>query len=72
MSRSYKKTPIVKMQGILKDTYWKSIRRSTKNVMNSVDLEQLEEKLPNPKTIINDYDYVDYKDVTSNPKDLRK
>ena len=72
MSRSYKKTPIVKIQGILKNTYWKSIRRSTKNVMKSVDLEQLEEKLPDPKNIINDYDYIDYKDVTSNPKDLRK
>lgn len=43
----------------MKDTYWKSIRRSTKTVMSSVDLEELEEKLPDPKTLINDYDYID-------------
>jgi hypothetical protein len=59
MGKSFKKNPVSKIKGPMKDTYWKSIRRSTKTVMSSVDLEELEEKLPDPKTLINDYDYID-------------
>jgi hypothetical protein len=60
MGKSFKKNPVSRVKGPLKDTYWKSIRRSIKNVMSSVGLEELEEKLPDPKTIVNDYDYIDY------------
>jgi len=62
MSRSKKKA-------ILKDRpknhkksslYWRTIRSAIKNVIRSCqNFEDLE--IPNPKTIISDYDYCDYK-----------
>jgi hypothetical protein len=59
MGKSFKKNPVSKIKGPMKDTYWKTVRRTTKTVMSSVELEELEEKLPAPQTIINDYDYID-------------
>lgn len=59
MSRS-RKLPIYKDKGE-KKYYWRYIRSSIKNSLRSQlysDLDYLE--LPNPKTIINDYDYSDY------------
>jgi len=60
MSRSYKKTPVTKRDGVMKDTYWRTVRSRTKNILRSKDIEELDEDgLPDPKTIINDYNYID-------------
>ena len=59
MSRSYKKA-IIKDKG-LKDIYWKTIRRRIKQAVNKMLLTNPDEVLlPDPKEIINDYDYSDY------------
>ena len=58
MSRSTKQ-PIIKdrPRNYKKSTfYWRTIRRVIKNAIRSN-----EEEIPNPKEIINDYDYSDYK-----------
>lgn len=60
MSRSFK-LPIYKDRGRYKKKYWKWVRSSINNVLRSQlcnDLDNLE--LPNPKTIVNDWDYSDY------------
>ena len=60
MSKSYKKTPISKIKGNDKDNYWKRVRSSTNNLLRSKDINQLKElSLPDPKSIVNDYDYTD-------------
>lgn len=66
MSRSHK-------LAILKDhprnvkkssEYWRKVRRTSKTVVkqfsNSDDFEDIEGKLKNPKSIVNDYDYTDW------------
>jgi hypothetical protein len=60
MSKSFKKNPIGKTKGIDKDNYWKRVRGTTKTMLRSKDIEELEEaSIPDPKTIVNDYDYID-------------
>lgn len=73
MSRSCKK-PVIKERprNIKKSTlYWRTIRRHIKNTMKSTSLECFRD-LPNPKTIVNDYDYCDYIFRSSNKKHTRK
>ena len=53
MSRS-KKKPIYKDKGNKKD-YWKTVRRVTKHALRNGD-----ENLPDPKEIVNDYEYCDF------------
>jgi hypothetical protein len=53
MSRSYKKA-IFKDKPIYKKTYWRTIRR-----VQRMALKQ-DKDIPDPKTIINNYDYCDY------------
>ncbi len=61
MGKSYKKNPVVKDKGFDKDNYWRRVRGTTKNILRSKDISELEEvPLPNPKTIVNDYDYRDW------------
>ncbi len=61
MSKSFKKNPVGKLKGLNKDKYWSRVRATTKNILRSKDISELEEvALPSPKTIVNDYDYVDY------------
>lgn len=55
MSRSRKKYSIVKDVGFMKKLYWKVIRRVSKQYLNS------NKEIPQPKEIINDYDYCDWK-----------
>lgn len=60
MSRSYK-LAILKDKG-LKNYYWKKVRRVTNQIVKSITLENADEVLlPDPKEIMNDYDYSDYK-----------
>lgn len=59
MSRSYKKA-IYKDKG-LKDIYWKSIRRTTNQKVKELLKNEIDEVfLPDPKSLINDYNYCDY------------
>ncbi len=61
MSKSFKKNPVGKVKGFDKDKYWSRVRATTKNILRNKDISELEEvALPSPKTIVNDYDYVDY------------
>lgn len=53
MSRSYKK-PVLKIKGFYKDIYHRIIRRVSKQYLNNG------KDIPNPKTIMLDYDYTDY------------
>ena len=73
MSRSRKIYPNIKDKGF-KNLYWKTIRSSINQVVRGFlkkrDLDDTE--LPNPKTIINDYDYSDYKFVAKDKKDIEK
>ena len=73
MSRSRKIYPIIKDKGF-KNLYWKTIRSTVNQVVRGFlkkeDLDDTE--LPNPKTIINDYDYSDYKFVAKDKKDIEK
>lgn len=59
MSKSYKKNPVTKVNGGLKKDYWSKVRSRTKTILNSTPVEEIDEILPDPKTLINDYDYVD-------------
>ena len=61
MSRSHKKGYIKDRPRNIKKSslYWRRIRSSIKNIIRSCkDFENLD--IPNPKTIVNDYDYCDY------------
>jgi len=61
MSKSYKKSPVNKIKGLNKDNYWRRVRGTTKNILRNRGVSELEEvSLPNPKEIVNDYDYNDY------------
>lgn len=58
MSRSVKKAIVKDSKP---DKYWKQIRSTIKNTIRSSSLEDLEElEIPDPKTIVNDYDYCDW------------
>lgn len=54
MSRS-RKLPVLKDKSFKKKLYWRNIR-SRINQLVRVG----EEELPDPKTLINDYDYIDW------------
>lgn len=68
MSRSYKKTKIVKDAGSSKKSYWKKVRRKFKTILKSAD-DIDEVILPEPKEIVNDYDYSDYSFNCENEED---
>lgn len=60
MGKSFKKTPIKKIKGPKKDNYWGAIRSKTKNVLRSKHYSEIDDELlPDPKTIINDCDYIE-------------
>ena len=58
MSKSIKR-PIYKDKGHLKSIYWRIIRRHIRQKIKTME-DSTELELPNPKVIINDYDYCDY------------
>ena len=61
MGKSFKKHPVNKIKGRDKENYWRRVRGTTKNILRSKDINELEEvPLPDPKEIVNDYEYVDY------------
>jgi hypothetical protein len=64
MSKS-KKKPIVTINGYLKKDYWKTVRRTHKYEIRSKMLNE-DFNLTDPKSIINDYDYIDYKSNCEN------
>ena len=47
--------------------YWRRIRRVSKNLINAKVLDETL-VIPNPKSIVNDYDYCDYKYLSSDRK----
>lgn len=55
MSRSRKKNPIIKDSGWAKDLYWRTVRKRHKADIFAG------RALSNPKTVVNDYSYSDYK-----------
>lgn len=55
MSRSYKKN-IYKDKGMAASIYWRTIRRKWRQQIRVGDYELL-----HPRTIINDYDYSEYR-----------
>lgn len=55
MSRSIKKHAVVRQIGWMKRTYWRVVRRVSKQKLNS------DKEIPNPKEIVNDWDYCDWK-----------
>ena len=62
MSDSIRKKAIIKDKGHLKESYWRMIRRIWKHkVKVSISKDDIENlTLPDPKAIVNDYDYSDY------------
>lgn len=63
MSRSFKK-PIVKQSfknEKKSSSYWRTIRRVIKGKVKFLSEELEEKQLPDPKEIINDYNYSDYR-----------
>lgn len=60
MGKSFKKNPVKKIHGRSKDDYWSKVRSRTKTILNSTPLEELDEKIPDPKELINDYNYIDW------------
>jgi len=56
MSRSYKKIPVLKVHGHLKNIYWKLVRKKINSAIKTGT-----EIIPNPKEIICDYDYTEYR-----------
>jgi hypothetical protein len=70
MSRSWKK-PWIKDKTTL--NYSKIIRSRINQIVRSILKKDPEEVvLPNPKTIINDYDISDYRFKLENKKQIRK
>lgn len=69
MSRSYRKPYIKDGPRNQKRTtlYWRPVR-SAVNQLVRIGIEDL----PNPKTLINDYDYCDYRYISDREKDKRK
>lgn len=73
MSKSYKKNLILKGNGNHRKDYHKLTRKSTKQKIREIplleDIDDFELKLP--KSIIDDYDYIDYAvkyDESSDPE----
>lgn len=62
MSRSRKKTPIVKMKGWLKEKYHGIIRRHTNMALKEMELSDRPDEIdiPSPQDIIGDWEYNDY------------
>jgi hypothetical protein len=74
MSRS-KKEPIVKERprNYKKSTiYWRKVRSVVKNTIKSFKEDWKDLEIPNPKTIVNDYDYSDYTLFLNDEKNKRK
>ena len=74
MSRS-KREPIIKdrPRNHKKSTiYWRTIRSVWNNIIKSFKGDYEDFDLPNEKTIVNDYDYSDYKFFTDDEKYKRK
>lgn len=57
MGKSFKKNPVKKINGGLKEIYNKQVRSRTKNIIRSLGVEEIDDNIPNPKTLINDYNY---------------
>lgn len=70
MSRSRKK-PIIKDKG-LKNLYWRKIRSRINQLVRGFKRDQENTELPDPKSLMNDYDYSDYKIDASDWKDADK
>lgn len=72
MSRSKRKPYIKDKPRNHKRTtlYWSRIRSVIKNKLRSSNLEDV--VLPNPREIINDYDYCDYSFLSEDDKHTRK
>jgi hypothetical protein len=60
MGKSFKKNPVKKIHGRSKEDYWSKVRSRTKTILNSTPVEELDEKIPDPKELINDYSYIDW------------
>lgn len=70
MSHSRKKNNIV--QDNKDKSYWKKIRRVIKHKISSYKNFEEEVELPNPKEIVNDYDFRDWKFFCDDEKYKRK
>lgn len=68
MSRSFRK-PIVKdkPRNFKASTYYRRIRRVIKQLV-----KMLEEELPDPKSIVNPYDYMDWRSDLRDSKDIEQ
>ncbi len=63
MSRSRRK-PIIKDKPRNEKSgakYWRAVRRVTKNKVSFLKEELEDNQIPDPKEIVNDYDYSDYR-----------
>ncbi len=63
MSRSQRK-PIIKDRPRnykKSSSYWRTVRRVIKNNVRYLQEKMLDENIPDPKEIVNDYDYSDYR-----------
>lgn len=63
MGKSFRK-PIIKDKASGKKDYWRTVRKSTKQKIRTFDSEEVLE-IPNPKTIVNDYNYSEYRFIIS-------
>ena len=59
MGKSFRK-PIIKDKPTTKKDYWKTVRKSAKQKMRTFDSED-DLEIPNPKTVVNDFKYSDYR-----------
>tara|TARA_R110000822_G_scaffold73916_2_gene177811 strand:- start:722 stop:949 length:228 start_codon:yes stop_codon:yes gene_type:complete len=60
MGKSFKKNPIEKVNGHQKDSYWGTVRSRVKTALRSKHYSEIDEGcLPDPKEIVNDYNYID-------------
>jgi len=63
MSRSVKK-PVYNDSGWMKRGYWKAVRTATKTRVRGLlltdDLDEAVQQIPDPRTVVNDWDYRDY------------
>lgn len=60
MGKSFKKNAVSKIKGTKKDNYWGHVRSKTKTILRSKHYSEINEDiLPDPKEIINDYDYTE-------------
>ena len=59
MGKSFRK-PIIKDRASGKKDYWKTVRKSAKQKIRTFNSEEVLE-IPNPKTIVNDDNYSEYR-----------